>query len=73
MSLFFIRHEAPILGAGPLGQFGESSCRYAAVFVLYGGGLSNVTVDETSEAFKFTCDKRHCTGLEEPASDQVLT
>lgn len=34
VSLFFIRHEVPILGAGPLGQFGESSCRYVAVFVL---------------------------------------
>ena len=34
MALFFIRHEVPILGAGPLGQFGESSCRYVAVFVL---------------------------------------
>jgi hypothetical protein len=34
VSLFFIRHEVPILGAGPLGQFGESSCRYVAVFVF---------------------------------------
>ncbi len=38
MSLFFIRHEVPILNAGPLGQFGESSCslyRGLRLFVLF--------------------------------------
>jgi hypothetical protein len=42
VSLFVIRHEASILGAagGPLGQFGESSCGYVAVFVLYLKGSS---------------------------------
>ena len=39
--LFFIRHEeVPYLGAGPLGQIGESSCRYVAVFVLFSASRS---------------------------------
>ena len=39
--LFFIRHEeVPILGAGPLGQICESSCRYVAVFVLFSASRS---------------------------------
>ncbi len=42
VSLVFIRHEAPILGAGPLGQFGESSCRYVAFFVLCSRTLHQV-------------------------------
>ena len=39
--LFFVRHEeVPYLGAGPLGQICESSCRYVAVFVLFSASRS---------------------------------